>query len=349
MVLSIKQVQDVTALSFKIPLEQMRAPTRSRRFARPRQVAMYLARELTGRSLPEIGRQFGGRDHTTVLHAHRTIALLIQEVPEFGYEVAQIRTSLLALQPSQSAFNLLSLGEWLALARRVNVPAVPARFLTDLQIEDVFFDSLKEGPRAYRIGQFEKSLAARPVDHVFRWDFGAPERLRLLAGEAATPLPPVHRITLDDPALTEGIKSLPSAQKNIAVWSRPWAPVREERGLPVQYRAFVKNGQLQGISNRHPQRPLRESDRVLHDLKLVEIYTETMIAAQLRPLANLQVAAGDLDLNLMHGTLDFLSTLKGLMFLDGGLPELPLGGADTCCFRGALVAGVALSPRLLPA
>ena len=46
---------------------------RSRSVARPRQVAMYLAKELTNHSLPEIGEAFGGRDHTTVLHAYRTI------------------------------------------------------------------------------------------------------------------------------------------------------------------------------------------------------------------------------------------------------------------------------------
>jgi chromosomal replication initiator protein len=51
--------------------EELLSSTRTARIAWPRQVAMYLARELTGESLPAIGRQFGGRDHTTVLHAWR--------------------------------------------------------------------------------------------------------------------------------------------------------------------------------------------------------------------------------------------------------------------------------------
>ena len=51
----------------------MHSPRRSRSVARPRQIAMYLAKSITSRSLPEIGRKFGGRDHTTVMHAVKTI------------------------------------------------------------------------------------------------------------------------------------------------------------------------------------------------------------------------------------------------------------------------------------
>ena len=56
----------------------MIGPKRVRSYARPRQIAMYLAKQLTQRSLPEIGRKFGGRDHTTVIHAVRKIDELCQ-------------------------------------------------------------------------------------------------------------------------------------------------------------------------------------------------------------------------------------------------------------------------------
>jgi hypothetical protein len=56
---------------FDVPAAQLRGPSRRRPVARPRQVAMYLTRHLTGRSLPMIGRWFGGRDHSTVVHAVR--------------------------------------------------------------------------------------------------------------------------------------------------------------------------------------------------------------------------------------------------------------------------------------
>jgi chromosomal replication initiator protein len=84
---SIEDIQRRTAEFYKLDLRDFHSPQRSRRVARPRQVAMYLARELTERSLPEIGRRFGGRDHTTVLHACRRIAALCQEDPVLKQEV----------------------------------------------------------------------------------------------------------------------------------------------------------------------------------------------------------------------------------------------------------------------
>jgi chromosomal replication initiator protein len=84
---SIEDIQKRTAEFYKIDLRDFHSPQRSRRVARPRQVAMYLARELTMRSLPEIGRRFGGRDHTTVLHACRRIAALCAEDPVLKQEV----------------------------------------------------------------------------------------------------------------------------------------------------------------------------------------------------------------------------------------------------------------------
>ncbi|HUO91632.1 MAG TPA: chromosomal replication initiator protein DnaA [Rhizomicrobium sp.] len=84
---SIEDIQRRTAEFYKLELRDFHSPQRSRRVARPRQVAMYLARELTERSLPEIGRRFGGRDHTTVLHACRRIAALCEEDPVLKQEV----------------------------------------------------------------------------------------------------------------------------------------------------------------------------------------------------------------------------------------------------------------------
>ena len=72
---------------YKLDPRDFQSQQRSRRVARPRQVAMFLAREITARSLPEIGRRFGGRDHTTVLHACRRIAALCNEDPTFKQEI----------------------------------------------------------------------------------------------------------------------------------------------------------------------------------------------------------------------------------------------------------------------
>ncbi|HWD49635.1 MAG TPA: chromosomal replication initiator protein DnaA [Rhizomicrobium sp.] len=88
---SIEDIQRKTAEFYKLELRDFQSPQRSRRVARPRQVAMYLARELTMRSLPEIGKRFGGRDHTTVLHACRRIAALCNDDPMFKQEVDFLR------------------------------------------------------------------------------------------------------------------------------------------------------------------------------------------------------------------------------------------------------------------
>jgi chromosomal replication initiator protein len=68
---TVGEIQHATCAQFGLSSEELLSSARTARIAWPRQVAMYLARELTGESLPAIGRQFGGRDHTTVLHAWR--------------------------------------------------------------------------------------------------------------------------------------------------------------------------------------------------------------------------------------------------------------------------------------
>jgi chromosomal replication initiator protein len=88
---TIEEIQKKTAEFYKLELRELHSPRRARRVARPRQVAMYLARELTSRSLPDIGRRFGGRDHTTVLHACRRIEALCQTDPVFQQEVDFLR------------------------------------------------------------------------------------------------------------------------------------------------------------------------------------------------------------------------------------------------------------------
>jgi chromosomal replication initiator protein len=82
--ISIDNIQRTVADYYKIKVGEMYSKKRSRNVARPRQMAMALAKELTQLSLPDIGEAFGGRDHTTVLHACRKIASLKTENPDIG-------------------------------------------------------------------------------------------------------------------------------------------------------------------------------------------------------------------------------------------------------------------------
>jgi chromosomal replication initiator protein len=92
---SIENIQKTVADYFKIKVSEMYSKKRFRSVARPRQVAMALSKELTQQSLPEIGEAFGGRDHTTVLHACRKTAELRETDQEFARDYAQLQQILL--------------------------------------------------------------------------------------------------------------------------------------------------------------------------------------------------------------------------------------------------------------
>jgi hypothetical protein len=88
--ITIDEIQTRVAEHFQIPKAEMTSARRARDSARPRQVAMYLAKQLTPRSMPEIGRKFGGRDHTTVIHAVRQVEKLRQLDAEFNFHVSAV-------------------------------------------------------------------------------------------------------------------------------------------------------------------------------------------------------------------------------------------------------------------
>ncbi|MGE5538375.1 MAG: chromosomal replication initiator protein DnaA [Gemmatimonas sp.] len=91
---TIEEIQKRVAEHFNIRIADMHSARRARAVARPRQVAMYLAKQLTSRSLPEIGRKFGGRDHTTVMHAVRKIEELRAKDASFAEDVDLLRRML---------------------------------------------------------------------------------------------------------------------------------------------------------------------------------------------------------------------------------------------------------------
>ena len=95
---TIERIQEITSDRFGLSLEELCGDRRSQNIVYPRQVAMYLSRELTDSSLPKIGKQFGGRDHTTVIHATSKIARMIREdrsvynlVQELTARIKQVR------------------------------------------------------------------------------------------------------------------------------------------------------------------------------------------------------------------------------------------------------------------
>jgi chromosomal replication initiator protein len=94
-IVTVDKIQNVVSNYFNIALSEMLSQRRSRPLARPRQIAMYLAKKMTTRSLPEIGRRFANRDHTTVIHAVKTITRLSEQDDEMKKNIIQIKSLLL--------------------------------------------------------------------------------------------------------------------------------------------------------------------------------------------------------------------------------------------------------------
>jgi chromosomal replication initiator protein len=92
--ITIENIQKTVAEYFQIRTSDLTSSKRSRSIARPRQIAMTLAKELTNHSLPEIGNAFGGRDHTTVIHANRKVKELRESDPRISEDYSNLLRTL---------------------------------------------------------------------------------------------------------------------------------------------------------------------------------------------------------------------------------------------------------------
>ncbi|HVW93751.1 MAG TPA: chromosomal replication initiator protein DnaA [Devosia sp.] len=90
----IEDILRIVSRHYKVPRNDLLSSRRSRDVVRPRQIAMYLAKALTSRSLPEIGRRFGGRDHTTVLHSVRKVEQMMKDDGELCQEIELLKRML---------------------------------------------------------------------------------------------------------------------------------------------------------------------------------------------------------------------------------------------------------------
>ena len=89
--ITVEEIQRKVSEHYNIRLSDMIGPKRLRTYARPRQIAMFLSKQLTSRSLPEIGRRFGGRDHTTVMHAVKKIEELKLQDVNFNEDIELLK------------------------------------------------------------------------------------------------------------------------------------------------------------------------------------------------------------------------------------------------------------------
>ena len=98
---TIDLIQTIVCKFFKISKNEMLSSRRSRYLVRPRQTAIYLSKTLTSKSLPEIGREFSNRDHTTIIHSVKTIEKLKEKTPEMVENLYKLKNQTLYNQSNE--------------------------------------------------------------------------------------------------------------------------------------------------------------------------------------------------------------------------------------------------------
>ncbi len=96
-IITIQSIQETVGAKYNVRLEDFIAKKRTKSIAFPRQIAMYLSREMTDASLPKIGEEFGGRDHTTVIHAHEKVSKLMEKDTQLVKELEELKEQLKSL------------------------------------------------------------------------------------------------------------------------------------------------------------------------------------------------------------------------------------------------------------
>jgi len=89
-IINVEKIQKIVCHEFKIKLSQLKSKNNSPKIAFPRQIAMYLSKELTESSLPEIGKKFGGKHHTTVIHSIKKIEKMRKQNHEFNRNINKL-------------------------------------------------------------------------------------------------------------------------------------------------------------------------------------------------------------------------------------------------------------------
>lgn len=223
--------------------------------------------------------------------------------------------------------NVVSLGDWLDLCRAQGVPYVPADLVGTIEVADlwpVFDGERTEGAdRLHALTQ-----QAESADTMLRWDCCASIEVKHRLGSGRPEWDPSFtRMVVDDPRFADILFEWP--EPTLRLWRRPWIPARVVDGWPVEFRVFVDQGHVIGVSSYYPQRPLPDDPWLPVAARAARIVERDLLPA----------APGAF-------TADFLLTPDDdLLFLEGGPPHRLLGGAHPCCFVPGHTTGVALADR----
>ena len=239
-------------------------------------------------------------------------------------------------------FRPVSLGDWLNLCTTAWVPFVPAGEIGCVDVEAVLnFDNEAGAGAAGFWRKVRTGMADLGPGWMVRWDNCslADVKSALSSGDPRW-RPEFAELPADDFRGFDMVASFPGSR--IRAWARPWLQLDVVGDYPVEYRAFVEDNKIKGISSYYPQRPLELTPQVAHDLDRVQAFANRLIEAQTRPLLCPEIESTH-DLSKNHWTADFVRLPDGaVLFLEGGPPHTPRWGAHPCCFKPGAVGGIAL-------
>lgn len=217
---SIEIIKRHVAACFEIPVAHMTSQRRGRVVARPRQVAMFLATKLTNQSLPQIGAKFGGRDHTTVMHAVRTIEAMIDSDPDFAATVKRVRDSMpIVLENGQVVgtddLDAAARAAVHAVVQRAKSGAGSAAAGHPKTVRDSLFETYSERPVAHGLTSTGDQTELLVSDKgtwsiIVITDAGARAHL-IASGDEWEAVPPPSAAALDAPACPTGRAPIPPA------------------------------------------------------------------------------------------------------------------------------------------
>ncbi len=238
----------------------------------------------------------------------------------------------------REGFNIVSLGAWLDVCKAAGVEPVPATEIGKIEIEALMIalddpESTEESDATRALRAFwAKIEQAKKPNTMIRWDCCtcSEVKYRLDTGRPEWHRDLIDRFDIDDFRATDLIFEYPDTV--IAAWSRPWMQARIVDGYPVEYRVFVEDGEIIGLSSYYPQRPLADSHEVREDVVACLLETAKLIAAVPTPLKYPGGPHPHHSPDSKSFTADFMRLEDGrFLYLEGGPP---FGrGAHPCCFE----------------
>ena len=229
------------------------------------------------------------------------------------------------------AFPAASLRAWLSIAQCCGVPHVPAHWETSLPIEPLLhFDAPIDGTQA-SLDALARLNEAVEDGRMLRWDCCAPWGVKSAMGNGfKQPSRSEMALEVGDPRAFELIYDFPAPA--IDVFSRPWVQAMMFEDFPVEFRVFVVEGKIAGVSNYYPQRKLPDHPRIRQMVREIVGYAQCMINKAnergLRPWMPRVEASGQPKFS---ATLDFLVLSSARIVLLEGGPGFGFG-AHPCCF-----------------